>query len=142
MAAGSSDPVRTAGRMALGLALGAAGVGHLTSLREEFQAQVPAWVPVDADLVVVGSGIVEVALGGALFVGRRRRLVGWLTAAFFVAILPGNVAQYVEGIDAFGLTSDRARFVRLFFQPVLVAWALWSTRAWPPRQGWQAQSGR
>src|SRR5690606_35880547 len=129
-AAGSSDPVRTAGRMALGLALGAAGVGHLTSLREEFQAQVPAWVPVDADLVVVGSGIVEVALGGALLVGRRRRLVGWLTAAFFVVIFPGNVAQYVEGTDAFGLTSDRARFVRLFFQPVLVAWALWSTRAW------------
>lgn len=47
-----------------------------------------------------------------------------------MAIFPGNVAQYVEGTDAFGLDSDRARLVRLFFQPLLVAWALWSTGAW------------
>jgi len=130
-ATAGTGPVRTIARWLMGLALGAAGIAHLTVLREEFQAQVPSWTPVDADLVVVGSGVVEVALGAALLTQRKHRhKVGWITAAFFVAIFPGNVAQYVEGTDAFGLTTDSARFRRLFFQPVLVAWALWSTGAW------------
>jgi len=55
--------------------------------------------------------------------------VGWVVAAFFVAIFPGNISQYVNGIDAFGLDTDRARLVRLFFQPLLALWALWATRA-------------
>ncbi|MEM9607771.1 MAG: hypothetical protein AAGA99_10145 [Actinomycetota bacterium] len=124
--------VRTLARWLLGAALLAAGVGHLTSRREEFQAQVPEWFPVDADLVVVVSGVVEIALGVALIVaaGHQRGLVGWVVAGFFVAIFPGNVAQWVEGTDAFGLDSDTERFVRLFFQPVLVAWTLWCTGAW------------
>lgn len=123
--------VRSAARWLLGLGLAGAGTTHLTVARREFRAQVPNWMPVEPDLVVVGSGIVEIALGVALVTARRRRSsVGWLTAAFFVAIFPGNVAQYVEGTDAFGLTTDRARLVRLFFQPVLIAWAVWSTGAW------------
>ncbi|WP_370326957.1 hypothetical protein [Euzebya sp.] len=128
--------VRTLGRLALGGALLVAGTGHLIVAREEFQAQVPSWIPVDADAVVVGSGVVELALGTALLAAprRRRSLVGWVVAGFFVAIFPGNVSQYVEGVDAFGLESDRARLVRLFFQPVLVAWALWSTGAWRDRR--------
>jgi uncharacterized membrane protein len=131
MAASPTGPVRTVARWLMGLALAGVGTGHLTVAREEFQAQVPDWMPVDPDLVVVGSGVVEIALGVALLTQRRHRtLVGWITAAFFVAIFPGNVAQYVEGTDAFGLTTDRGRFLRLFFQPVLVAWALWSTGAW------------
>jgi uncharacterized membrane protein len=130
-----SRPSRTAvaARRLLGLVLAAAGTAHLTVARDEFQAQVPAWIPVDADLVVLGSGVLEIALGVGLLApvsARRQRLHGWLTAAFFVAVLPGNVAQYVEGTDAFGLDTDRARLVRLFFQPGLVAWALWSTGAW------------
>lgn len=118
-------------RVVLGAMLAFAGTTHLTTAREEFQAQVPAWVPVDEDLVVVASGVVEIGLGAALIgVRRRRTLVGWVVAAFFVAIFPGNVAQYVEGKDGFGLDSDAKRLARLFFQPLLVAWALWSTGAW------------
>ena len=118
---------RTAGRVALGGALAVAGVLHLTTRREEFRAQVPSWFPLDEDLTVLGSGVVEIALGTAFVVlPRHRQLLGGLLAAFFVAIFPGNVAQYVEGVDAFGLDTDRARLVRLFFQPVLVAWALWA----------------
>jgi uncharacterized membrane protein len=127
----AADRLRTAGRWLLGAALVYAGVAHLGFAREEFQAQVPDWFPVDADLVVLVSGVVEIALGAALLLWRRYRVqVGLVTAAFFVAIFPGNVAQYVEGTDAFGLDSDRARLTRLFFQPLLVAWALWSTGAW------------
>ena len=122
---------RSVARWLLGGALVFAGIGHLTSRREEFQAQVPDWFPVDADLVVLISGVVEITLGLALIlVSRYRPLVGWIAAAFFVVIFPGNIAQWVEGTDAFGLDTDTKRFVRLFFQPVLVAWALWSTGAW------------
>jgi uncharacterized membrane protein len=130
--AGPDDatPVRTASRWLLGAALVVAGVGHLTAQRREFQAQVPDWFPVDADLVVVASGIVEIALGSALIAMRRRRVaVGLVAAAFFVVVFPGNIAQYVEGTDAFGLDTDGKRLIRLFFQPVLVLWALWSTGA-------------
>jgi uncharacterized membrane protein len=123
---------RVLGRLALAALLLGAGFGHLTSLREEFQAQVPPWVPVDPDLVVVASGVVELVLGAAVaLVPRRfRPLVGWVAAAFFVAVFPGNISQYLTHTDAFGLDSDRSRALRLVFQPVLVVWTLWSTGAW------------
>lgn len=127
----AADGLRTAARWLLGGALVFAGAAHLTFAREEFQAQVPEWVPLDADLVVLASGVVEIGLGVGLLGWRsRRRQLGLATAAFFVAVFPGNVAQYVEGTDAFGLDSDRARLIRLLFQPLLVVWALWSTGAW------------
>ena len=126
--------IRTVARLALGGTLAVAGTLHLTVAREEFQAQVPSWVPVDHDLVVLGSGLVEVALGAALLSGTRRHLVGWVVAAFFVAVFPGNVAQWLEGTDGFGLDTDGKRFGRLLVQPVLVAWALWSTGAWRARR--------
>ena len=108
-----------------------AGIGHLTFAREEFQAQVPAWVPLRPDVTVLASGVVEIALGASMILlTNRRAIVGWLLAGFFVVIFPGNIAQWMDHRDAFGLTSDRARFIRLFFQPVLIAWALWSTGAW------------
>jgi uncharacterized membrane protein len=122
---------RTIARLLLGAALLLAGTGHLTFQRLEFAAQVPRWLPLDADFVVVASGVVELLLGASLvLLGRWRVLVGVVVAAFFVAIFPGNINQYVHGISAFGLDTDRARFVRLFFQPLLVLWALWSTGAW------------
>ncbi len=120
-----SSPVRTAARLLLGVAMVGAGVLHLTIQREEFQAQVPNWFPVDEDLTVLASGVAEITLGAAfVLLPRRRRLVGGLLAAFFVVIFPGNIAQYLEGTDAFGLDTDRKRLLRLFFQPVLVLWAL------------------
>jgi len=102
---------------------------------------VPPWLPLDPDFVVVASGVVEVGLGAALVLAPRRLrpAVGWTTAAFFVAIFPGNISQYVTGTDAFGLTSDNARLVRLFFQPLLVVWALWSTGAW---RAWRNRTPR
>jgi uncharacterized membrane protein len=117
-------------RYLLGIALIFAGVGHLSFLREEFQAQVPVWLALDADFVVVASGVVEITLGlGLILSGKFVPLIGLVTALFFLAIFPGNINQYLEGIDAFGLDTDQARLTRLFFQPVLVLWALWSTGA-------------
>lgn len=124
-------------RWLLGLALIGAGVGHLTVLREEFQAQVPPWLPLDVDLVVVGSGVAEITLGLALLVTPWRIAAGWAAALFFLAIFPGNIAQFTEARDGFGLETDVARGVRLLFQPLLVAWALWSTGAWSWWRAWR-----
>ena len=116
--------------MLLGAALIYTGILHLTSSRLEFQAQVPTWVPFSPDFIVLASGVVEIVLGIALASLRRRKEVGIATALFFIAIFPGNISQYVNKVDAFGLDSDQARFIRLLFQPLLVTWALWSTEAW------------
>ncbi len=118
-------------QLLLGTVLIYAGILHLTTRRLEFQAQVPNWVPFSADFVVLASGVVEICLGIALVSLQYRRYIGLATALFFIAIFPGNISQYVNGIDAFGLDTDQARLIRLFFQPLLVIWALWATQAWP-----------
>jgi uncharacterized membrane protein len=122
--------VRIATQVLLGAALIYTGILHLTTSRLEFQAQAPNWLPLSADFVVLASGVVEITLGLLLTSLRRRAAVGIATALFFIAIFPGNVSQYVNKVDAFGLDSDQARLIRLFFQPLLVIWALWSTEAW------------
>jgi uncharacterized membrane protein len=117
--------------MVLGFALAYAGIGHLTTSRLTFQAQVPTLFKDYADFVVLSSGVVEIALGvGLIALWKYRVQIGWLVAAFFVAIFWGNISQYINGVDAFGLNSDSARLIRLFFQPLLVIWALGSTGAW------------
>ncbi len=121
---------RTTARILLGAALALAGISHLTWSRTEFRAQVPPWVPLRPELVVVLSGVVEIALGlGLIFVAKYRGELGWAASIFFLLVFPGNVAQFMYHRDAFGLNTDRARFVRLFFQPLLILWAWWSTRS-------------
>jgi len=118
-------------RVILGLFLASAGVGHLTFQRLEFQNQVPPWLPMNPDLVVVLSGIVEIILGLSLvFLKRQRTQVGWIAALFFVLVFPGNIAQLTEHRNAFGLNTDLARWLRLPLQPLLIIVALWSTGAW------------
>ena len=130
-----STIIQTIFRLLLGAALLFTGISHLTWARVDFLAQVPRWLPLSGDLVVVLSGIVELLLGGSLILlGRYRVAVGWVVAAFFVAIFPGNISQYLEHMNAFGLNTDQSRAIRLLFQPVLVIWALWSTGAW---QAWR-----
>ena len=116
-----------------------AGFSHLTFNRIDFQAQVPDWLPLSKDLVVILSGIVEMALGlGLAFWKNKRVQFGWALAIFFILVFPGNIAQYLGGKDAFGaLDSDRARLIRLFFQPVLIIWALWSSGTW---MAWRTRS--
>ncbi|GIM92891.1 DoxX family protein [Paractinoplanes toevensis] len=129
----SAKPVlRALGQAALGGVLLTAGTGHLTTQRQEFQAQVPSWFPVEPDKVVVVSGFAELALGAALLATWRqpaRGLLGKAVAGFFVGVFPGNIAQFLERKDGFGLDTDRKRALRLLGQPALVAWALAATRS-------------
>jgi uncharacterized membrane protein len=121
-------------RILLGAMMTLAGIGHLTFQRQEFLAQVPRWLPDNTafmDFVVVSSGVVEILLGLAMiFLVNQKVKVGIVLAVFYVLIFPGNVSQYINEISAFGLDTDRKRLIRLFFQPVLILWALWSTGAW------------
>lgn len=118
-------------RNILGLFLTTAGISHLTWSRTEFLAQVPPWIPVNADLVVLLSGVVEIVLGLSLILLFKYRIqVGWIVAAFFVLVFPGNIAQLVEHRNAFGLNTELARWLRLPLQPLLIIVALWSTGAW------------
>lgn len=115
-------------RILLGLFMILAAIGHLTFQRIEFQAQVPDWLPIGKDTTVILSGIVEFALGISMIYWKRERIkVGIALALFYVLIFPGNIAQYINGTDAFGLNTDTSRLIRLFFQPVLIILALWST---------------
>lgn len=118
-------------QLLLGAFLTSAGISHLGSNRTEFLAQVPTWLPLNGDFVVVASGIVEITLGISLItttfiLKQYRKQVGILVAIFFILIFPGNINQYVNKIDAFGLDTDQKRLIRLFFQPLLVIWALWT----------------
>lgn len=118
-------------RYILGLFLTTAGISHLTWSRTEFLAQVPPWIPVNADLVVLLSGVVEIVLGLSLILLFKYRIqVGWIVAAFFVLVFPGNIAQLVEHRNAFGLNTELARWLRLPLQPLLIIVAVWSTGAW------------
>jgi uncharacterized membrane protein len=117
-------------RIVLGLFMIFAAIGHFTFQREDFQAQVPNWVPLSKDLVVLLSGVVEILLGLAMvFLTKYKAKIGIALAIFYVLIFPGNIAQYLNGTSAFGLDTDQARLIRLFIQPVLIFLALWSTGA-------------
>jgi len=126
--------IKTILQLLLGAFLASAGRSHLGSNRLAFQAQVPTWLPLDPDFVVIASGLVEITLGAlliitALILKRYRGLVGLMAAVFFVLIFAGNINQYVNHLNAFGLDTDTKRFIRLLFQPLLVAWALWCSGA-------------
>jgi len=126
--------VKALAQLLLGSFLLTAGISHLGSNRIEFQAQVPTYLPIDPDFVVVASGVVEIALGLLLIITvliykKYRRVVGLITAIFFILIFPGNINQYLNQIDAFGLDTDQKRLIRLFFQPPLVVAAIWVSGA-------------
>ena len=124
--------IKTLLQLSLGAFLTSAGISHLGSNRTEFLAQVPTWLPLNGDFVVVASGIVEITLGISLvtttfILKQYRKQIGIVVAIFFILIFPGNINQYVNKIDAFGLDTDQKRLIRLFFQPLLVIWALWAS---------------
>ena len=117
-------------RILLGLFMITAAIGHFTFQRVDFQAQVPNWIPLEKDLVVILSGIIEITLGiGMIFMTRYKVQIGIALAIFYVMVFPGNIAQYLNGTTAFGLDTNQARLIRLFFQPILIFLALWSTGA-------------
>ncbi|MFK4762081.1 hypothetical protein ACI3KS_14190 [Microbacterium sp. ZW T5_45] len=123
--------MKAAARGVLALLLAVAGVMHFTQTRG-FRVVVPDWATrvsrLDADTIVIASGAAEIALAtGLVALPKERRRIGWATAIFFAAVFPGNVHQWRTRRSAPGLDTDARRFGRIFLQPVLIAWAVWST---------------
>ena len=126
----TTNTLQNISRIVLGSFMVFAAIAHFTFDRAEFQAQVPVWFPRSKDLVVILSGIVELTLGLSMIFWKNQRInTGIALAIFYVLIFPGNIAQYLNHTNAFHLNTDNARLIRLFFQPVLIVWALWSTGA-------------
>ena len=126
----ATSTLQNISRIVLGSFMVFAAIAHFTFDRAEFQAQVPDWIPLSKDIVVILSGIVELTLGLSIIFWKNQRInTGIALAIFYVLIFPGNIAQYLNHTNAFHLNTDNARLIRLFFQPVLIVWALWSTGA-------------
>ena len=126
-----TTPLQNVFRVILGIAMLYIGIGHFTFSRIEFQAQVPTWLTSEEnliDFIILASGIIEIILGALMIWGGKVKVkTGIALAIFYILIFPGNINQYVNGIDAFNLNTDTKRLVRLFFQPLLLLWAVWST---------------
>ncbi|MBX7180691.1 MAG: hypothetical protein K1X82_01165 [Bacteroidia bacterium] len=119
--------VKNLARLILACFILFAGIGHLSFFRQEFQAEVPTWLPFDKDWVVLVSGWMELFIGfGMLFLPKLRPYFGIGLAIFLILVFPGNINQYYYDINAFGLDTESKRLIRLLFQPILIYWALWS----------------
>jgi uncharacterized membrane protein len=118
-------------RLGLGLALVVAGVAHLVN-PVPFEQHLPSWVPA-TELLVLVSGIVEIALGIALLLARHgRRRLGQATALFFIAVWPANIYVALAGVDVEGQPGGLYPWLRVVVQPAFIALALWCTSAWKP----------
>lgn len=111
------------------------GVMHFTSTRG-FRVVVPDWAvqvtKLDKNDIVLASGAAEIALSaGLIALPLERRRIGWAIAAFFIAVLPGNIHQWRTGCSTPGLDTDARRLGRLFLQPLFVLWAVWATNERP-----------
>ena len=123
---GSGTPQDHA-RRGLAAAMVAAGVAHLAG-PEPFVQHLPDWVPAREALVYL-SGVVEIGLGLALVTfADRRAAAGRLLTLFLVAVWPANVYVAVAGVDVDGQPGGAYAWIRLPFQALFIAWALWSTR--------------
>jgi uncharacterized membrane protein len=111
---------------------GVIGIVHLAAT-DRFLPIMPDWVPAPR-LVVIGTGLCEIAGALALFVPRLRRLAGVMLALYAVCVVPANIKQAVEGI-AVPPIPDTWWYhgPRLALQPVMVWWALYAVHAidWP-----------
>ena len=110
------------------------GIVHLAAT-DRFLPIMPDWVP-QPRLVVIGTGLCEIAGALALFVPRLRRLAGVGLALYAVCVFPANVKHAVEGIHLPPIPDTWwYHGPRLALQPVMVWWALYATRVidWPFR---------
>jgi uncharacterized membrane protein len=118
--------MRTALSFLLGALLLVSFVGHFVA-PQEYVRIVPAALPAPL-LIVQFTGVLELLFGLALFFPRTRRIAAWLVVAFFVAVFPANINMAINHIPMFGMTHPVIAWLRLPFQGVLIAWAVYVAR--------------
>ena len=102
------------------------GYGHLFLAAEEIELLVPAWSPISPKAMVIVTGYIEITIGLAfIFLRSKIHIVGWILVVFLILVFPGNLYQYSNEIDAFGLNTPGKRLARLFLQPFIILWVLY-----------------
>ena len=111
----------------LALLMTAAGLGHFAD-PEPWAAIVPKPLPPLATVYV--SGVFEILGGIGLLVPRTRRFSAFGLAILFVAVFPANLYQWWFDLPLGPIQPPGwYHAIRLPFQGVLIAWALWIARS-------------
>lgn len=115
-------------RILLGIFWLFAGTMHFVRPRD-YEAIVPAYVPIEPDAAVRWSGYAELAGGALVLPAATRRLGRWWLLGVLVAVFPANVhmALYPDDVARRGVPADRMPrwllFARLPIQPLFALWA-------------------
>lgn len=121
-------------RIALGLLVafyGVAGVAHLI-VTDTMARIVPRWVPAP-HMVVIATGLCELAGAAALLIAATRGRAGWALAAYALCVWPANVQHAVQDLSSGSGLPIWYHVPRLALQPAIIWWALWASGAtdWP-----------
>ncbi len=131
----ANDNVRAVMRWALAAIYFAAGIGHLW-IPEKFLAITPTWVPFAPQIIFI-TGLCELAGSVALVTKPLRWWAGVAFAAYALCVWPANFKHAIDGIDLpYVGNSWLYHGPRLAFQPILIWWALYSSKLidWPWRR--------
>jgi len=120
-------------RVVLALLMVAIGVVHFVA-PAGFVKIVPKALP-EPELLVYVSGFFEIAGGVGLLVPKVQRAAAWGLVALYVAVFPANINMAVNNIQVGGVViPEAALWLRLPFQAVLIAVAVWLARPDAPPQ--------
>ena len=125
---------RTVARTILAVAYFAAGVLHIC-VPAPFISITPDWVPFP-HVVILLTGLCEIAGAVALLTERLRRLAGFALALYAVCVFPANLKHaFAAPVGAVHL-GWWYHAPRLALQPVLVWWALFAggVLTWPLKE--------
>jgi uncharacterized membrane protein len=123
---------RTIARHALAIVYTLAGIAHLAR-PAGFVAITPHWVPAP-ELVVMLTGLAELAGAVGLMIPPLRRAAGVGLALYALCVWPANINHALNDIPLSGVhLSWWYHGPRLALQPVIIWWALWASGAidWP-----------
>jgi uncharacterized membrane protein len=115
----------TDARCAMALFFVIAGLSHFGPARAEFVGMVPPWVPVNHDVTIVVTGVLELCGGIGLLVPATTRVAGIALALFLVAVFPANMYAAEHHLRIFG-REHPALLPRTIDQIVLLALVIWS----------------
>ena len=108
-----------------------AGTMHFLRARE-YEASVPAYVPISPENAVRWSGYAEITGGLLVAPAATRRLGRWWLLGLLVAVFPANVHMALDPADVTsrGVPIDRLpRWLLWARLPVQPLFALWAWRA-------------
>lgn len=103
------------------------GLSHFYK-QDELILMLPDFIPFPEFIIFI-TGIIEITLAVGLLFPTTRRLSGILIAVYFIAVLPANIYKAVNTVEISGtLSNDTVAWLRIFFQPIFIVWALYCSK--------------